>query len=36
MALDTSLLNTQQYKAPIKGKEEQSRDRSYAHPYALV
>ena len=28
MVLDTSLLNTQQYKVRIKGKVEQSRDRS--------
>ena len=32
MALDTSLLNTQQYKALIKGKVEQSRERSSALP----
>ena len=30
MVLDTSLLNTQQYKVHIKGKEEQSRERSSA------
>ena len=30
MVLDTSLLNTQQYKVRIKGKEEQSRERSSA------
>ena len=30
MVLDTSLLNTQQYKVRIKGKEEQSRKRSCA------
>ena len=30
MVLDTSLLNTQQYKTHIKGKVEQSRERSSA------
>ena len=30
MALDTSLLNTQQYKVRIKSKVEQSRERSSA------
>ena len=30
MVLDTSLLNTQQYKVGIKGKVEQSRERSSA------
>ena len=35
MVLDTSLLNTQQYKVHIKGKVEQSRERSSALPYAL-
>ena len=30
MVLDTSLLNTQQYKVRIKGKMEQSRERSSA------
>ena len=30
MVLDTSLLNTQQYKVRIKGKAEQSRERSSA------
>ena len=34
--LDTSLLNTQQYKVGIKGKVEQSRESSSALPYALV
>ena len=29
MVLDTSLLNTQQYKVHIKGKVEQSRERRY-------
>ena len=33
MALDTSLLNTQQYKVRIKGKVEQSRQRSSTFPY---
>ena len=33
MALDTFLLNTQQYKVCIKGKVEQSRERSSALPY---
>ena len=36
MVLDTSLLNTQQYKVCIKGKVEQSRDRSSAFPYTSV
>ena len=36
MVLDTSLLNTQQYKVCIKGKMEQSRERSNALPYTLV
>ena len=30
MVLDTSLLNTQQYKVKFKGKVEQSRERSSA------
>ena len=34
--LDTSLLNTQQYKARIKGKLEQSREMSSALPYTFV
>ena len=33
MVLDTALLNTQQYKVRIKGKVEQSRERSSALPY---
>ena len=33
MVLDTSLLNTQQYKVRIKGKVVQSRERSSALPY---
>ena len=36
MVLDTSLLNTQQYKVRIKGKMEQSRERSSALPYTTV
>ena len=32
MVLDTSLLNTQQYKVHIKGKVEQSKERSSALP----
>ena len=33
MILDTSLLNTQQYKLRIEGKVEQSREKSSALPY---
>ena len=36
MVLDNSLINTQQYKVRIKGKVEQSRERSCALPYTLV
>ena len=36
MVLDTSLLNTQQYKVRIEGKVEQSRERSSALPYTSV
>ena len=36
MVLDTSLLNTQQYKIRINGKMEQSRERSRALPYTSV
>ena len=36
MVLDTSLLNTQQYKVRIKGKVEQSWERSSVLPYTLV
>ena len=36
VVLVTSLLNTQQYKVCIKGKVEQSRERSSALPYTLV
>ena len=35
MVLDTSLLNTQQYKVRIKSKVEQSRERSRALPLYL-
>ena len=33
MVLDSALLNTQRYKVRIKGKEEQSRERSSTLPY---
>ena len=36
MVLDTSLLNTRQYKVGIKGKVEQSRERRSALPYTSV
>ena len=36
MVLDTSLLNTQQYKVCIEGKMEQSSERSSALPYTSV
>ena len=36
MVLDSSLLNTQHYKVQIKGKVEQSRERSSALAYTLV
>ena len=36
MVLDTSLLNSRHYKACIKGKVEQSRERSSALPYNSV
>ena len=36
MVLDTSMLNTQQYKVRIKGKVEQSRERSSALLYTSV
>ena len=36
MVLDTSLLNTQQNEVHIKGKVEQSRERSSALSYTLV
>ena len=34
--VDSFLLNTQQYKARIKGKVEQSWEKSSALPYTLV
>ena len=36
MVLDAALLNTQRYKVRIKGKVEQSRERSSTLPYILV
>ena len=36
MVLDTSLLNTLQYKVRIKGKVEQSKERSSALPYTAM
>ena len=36
MVLDTSLLNTQQYKVRINCKVEQSSERSSALPYTTV
>ena len=36
MVLDTSLLNTQQYKVRIKGKVEQLREMSSTLPYTSV
>ena len=36
MVLDTCLLNIQQYKVRIKGKVEQSREKSSALPYTSV
>ena len=36
MVLDTSLLNTQQYKLRIKSKVEQSREKGIALPYTTV
>ena len=36
MVLDTSLLNTQQYKVSIEGKVEQTRERSSALPDTSV
>ena len=36
MVLDTSLLNTQQYKVTIKGKVDQFREKSSALPYTSV
>ena len=36
MVLDTSLLKTQHYKVRIKGKVEQSREKSSTLPYTSV
>ena len=36
MVLDTSLFNTQHYKVYIKGKVEQSKERSKALSHTLV
>ena len=36
MVRDTSLVNTQQYKVRIKGKVEQSRERSSALSYTSM
>ena len=36
MVLDATLLNTKYYKVRIKGKVEQSREKSSALPYTLV
>ena len=36
MVLDTLLLNTQKYKVRIKGKVEQSREKSSTLPYIFV
>ena len=36
MVLDISLLNTQQNKVRIKGKVEQTREKSSALPYTSV
>ena len=36
MVLDATLLNTQHYKIRIKGKVEQSREKSSALPYTSV
>ena len=36
MVPDAALFNTQQYKVRIKGKLEQSRERSIAFPYTLL
>ena len=36
MVLDAALLNTQHYKVWIKGKVEQSRERSSTLPYTSV
>ena len=36
MVVDATLLNTQHYKIRLKGKVEQSKERSSALPYTLV
>ena len=36
MVLDATLHNTQHYKVSVKGKLDQSRERSSAIPYTLV
>ena len=36
MVLDTSLINTEQYKVRIEGRVEQSRERNSALPYTSV
>ena len=36
MVLDAALLNTQHYKVRVKGKVEQSRERSSDLPYILM
>ena len=36
MVLDATLLNTQHYKVEIKGKVEESQERSNTLPYTLV
>ena len=36
MLFDNSLVNTKQYKVRIKGKVEQSREKSSALPYTSV
>ena len=36
MVIDTSLLNTQQYKVRIEGRVKQSREKSSALPYTSV
>ena len=36
MLFDATLLNTQHYKIRIKGKVEQSKERSSSLPYTLV
>ena len=36
MVIDASLLNTQHYKVQIKGKMDQSRERSSTLPYTSI